>query len=198
MTIQYLPPPRTLPQDRLAVMRAGVELLVSTEPLPPKRRWRGRKYFAGLGAGVILVAGGGTALAWAYLHPRAVTDKTQARCYSDDTYTPDRTFNGSTVATADSPTLIGRVQNALDSCAALWQAGVLQPGALRAIADPTPSSYPVPALVGCTLPNGIAAVFPGTASTCDRVGLAPQLPAATRASQAPASAVASPATASPP
>jgi hypothetical protein len=183
MTVDYLPPRRSLPADRLEAMRADIEQFVASHPVPRKRRWRRRNFLAGMGAIVIVLGGGGTAAAWAYLHPRAVTDQTQARCYSDDLYVRGATFHGTTVATPDSATVIGRVQDALDTCASLWQVGAIQSGAPVAITNRNARTYPVPALVGCTLPDGAAAVFPGTADTCDRVGLAPQLPPATRVPQ---------------
>ena len=199
MTVDYLPPRRSLPADRLEAMRADLEQFVASQPVPRKRRWRRRNFLAGMSAVVIVLGGGGTAAAWAYLHPRAVTDQTQARCYSDDLYVRGPTFHGTAVATPDSATAIGRVQDALDICASLWQVGAIQPGAVVAITNRNARSYPVPALVGCTLPDGAAAVFPGTADTCDRVGLAPQLPPAIRLAQpADTTSEASPGTASPP
>jgi hypothetical protein len=183
MTVDYLPPQRSLPADRLTAMRAGIEQFAATHPAPRRRRWRRRNFFAGVGALVLVAAAGGTAFAWAYLHPRAVTDTTQARCYSDDSYAPGATFHGTTVATPDSATATGRVRDALATCASLWRVGALQSGAPVAITNRTARIYPVPALVGCTLPDGAAAIFPGTADTCESLGLAAQLPAATQASE---------------
>ena len=180
-------------------MRAELEAFVTHEE-PATRWWRKRRNVTGgLVVALIVATGGGTAAAYAYLHPRAVTNKGYARCYSEPVYAQGSIFPGTTIATAVGEGSNGSIEDALDTCASLWQVGALTPGAPRAVAPVAGRSYPAPALVGCTLSNGIAAVFPGGADTCDRLGLAPQAPPAVRpADVAPTpSATAGPAAASP-
>lgn len=184
MTVDYLPPPRKLPEQRVAELRAELESFARTHPLGKRRRWRRRSVIGGVGALVVVAAGGGTALAVALLHPRPVTDHSVARCYTVAAYEPHGPFPGTSIAqaSADASQAV-RVANALDVCAAMWRAGILQPGAPRPIVHAGQPFYPVPALVGCTLPNGVAAVFPGAPDTCQRLGVAPEDPPAFQPAQ---------------
>jgi hypothetical protein len=178
MTVQYLPPPQSMPSDRAAAMRAQLELFVAADQEPIKRRrQRRRRYLGGFGALAVIAASGGTALAIALLHSKPVTDYSVARCYSVAVFKPGTTFPGTTMATT------GPVTDAVEACSAMWEAGVIQPGVERALPRPARSAYPVPALVGCVLPGGAAAVFPGPADTCQRLKLAPEDPPATQAAQ---------------
>ena len=77
---------------------------------------------------LIVATGGGTAAAYAYLHPRAVTNKGSARCYSEPVYVRGSNFPGTTIAQATATGNLGSVQDALDTCAALWQIGLLRLG----------------------------------------------------------------------
>lgn len=187
MSVQYLPPTRDLPPARVAALRVELEAFVARDE-PAPRWWRKRRTIGGgLVVALIVATGGGTAAAYAYLHPRAVTNKGSARCYTEPTYVRGSTFAGTTIATAVGGGSNGTVQDALDVCAALWQIGALRLGSPSVI-PPTAktSSHPVPALVGCTLRDGSAAVFPGPASTCNQLGLAPESPPAVRPAQAAA------------
>jgi hypothetical protein len=123
-------------------------------------------------------------LAFALLQPKPVTDRSQARCYTVATYTSGKSFPGSSIGEASSGSERGRVEDALEVCAAMWRAGILQPGAPRAIVHPGKPQYPVPALVGCVLPGGAAAVFPGPPDTCQRLGLPGEAPPAIAPAQA--------------
>lgn len=190
MSVQYLPPTRELPPEHIVAMRAELEAFVARDE-PATRWWRKRRNITGgLVVALIVATGGGTAAAYAYLHPRAVTDKGSARCYSEAVYVPGTQFAGTTIASAVGGGSDGTIQDALDTCASVWQVGALRAGAPRATSPVPGASYPVPALVGCTLPGGMAAVFPGPPDTCDRLGLAPESPPAVRpASSAAAGAV---------
>jgi|SRR5450631_724422 len=187
MTVQYLPPSRQLAPPRVAALRAELELFVAREdPAPPW--WRRRRNITGGLVGVLIVAtGGGTAAAYAHLHARPVTDERTARCYTVPSYTPGFDFPGTTIARASGDGGVPLVQDALDTCASLWRVGELQLGTLGAIAHPSASAYPVPALVGCTTSRGAAVVFPGPPDTCDAVGLAPESPPAVRPAESLAS-----------
>jgi hypothetical protein len=180
MSVQYLPQTRDLPPERIDAMRAELEAFVAREE-PATRWWRKRRNITGgLVFALIVATGGGTAAAYAYLHPRAVTDKGSARCYSEAVYVPGAKFAGTTIASAVGGGSTGIEQDALDTCASLWQAGALRADAPRGTPPVAGVTYSVPALVGCTLPDGVAAVFPGPADTCNQLGLAPQSPPAVR------------------
>lgn len=183
MRIDYLPPEQVLPAERVAVMRAAMEAYAAAHP-PRRRWWRRRTLLGGVGALVLLVGAGGTALAVVLLQSKPVTDRSQARCYTVATYTSGKSFPGSSIGEASQGSERGRVENALEVCAAMWRAGILQPGAPRAVVNPGKPQYPVPALVGCVLPGGAAAVFPGPPDTCQRVGLPGESPPAVSPAQA--------------
>src|SRR5271154_3139823 len=98
MSVQYLPPTRDLPAAWIDAMRADLEAFVAREE-PATRWWRKRRYVTGgLVVALIVATGGGTAAAYAYLHPRAVTDKGSARCYTEPVYVRGATFAGTTIA----------------------------------------------------------------------------------------------------
>lgn len=184
MTLDYLPPPREMPAALVQQKRAELEQFVVTQRQPLRRRWWHRRGFlGGVGAITVLAVGGGTALAYTYLRPRPVTVRSQARCYTVAVYDGTSKFPGTSIANASSATHVGSVQDALQVCAAMWRAGILQEGAANFIVHPGRPFYPVPALVGCTLPDGAAAIFPGPPQLCERLGLAPQSPPATQAAQ---------------
>jgi hypothetical protein len=186
MSVQYLPPTRDLPPARIDVMRAELEAFVAREE-PATRWWRKRRTITGgLVFALIVATGGGTAAAYAYLHPRAVTNTGYARCYSVPLYVSGANFAGTTIASAVGVGNPGTEADALDTCASLWRVGALRAGAPRGTPPIAGATYSVPALVGCTLPGGVAAVFPGPADTCDQLGLAPESPAAIRPAEGPA------------
>jgi hypothetical protein len=179
-------------------MRAELEAFVAREQ-PATRWWRKRRNITGgLVIALIVATGGGTAAAYAYLHPRAVTNKAFARCYSTAVYVAGSNFDGTTIASGVGGGSAGTEEDALDTCAAVWRVGALRAGAPHGTPAIAGATYAVPALVGCTLPGGVAAVFPGPADTCNQLGLAPEAPPAVRpaepASPTPAAnAVATPA-----
>lgn len=180
MSVSYLPPTRELPPELIDAMRAELETFVAREE-PAVRWWRKRRNITGgLVVALIVATGGGTAAAYAFLHPRAVTDKGYARCYSEAVYVPGTKFAGTTIASAVGVGNPGIEQDALATCASLWQVGAVRSGAPRGTPPIGGATYSVPALVGCTLPDGVAAVFPGPADTCDQLGLAPESPSAVR------------------
>jgi hypothetical protein len=188
MSVQYLPQTRDLPPEQILAMRAELEAFVAREE-PATPWWRKRRNITGgFVLALIVATGGGTAAAYAYLHPRAVTDKGSARCYSEAVYVPGAKFAGTTIASAVGDGNAGTIEDALDTCASLWQVGGLRAGAPRGTPPVAGATYSVPALVGCTLPGGMAAVFPGPPDTCNQMGLAPQSPPAVRPSEPVASA----------
>lgn len=169
-------PARPLPAAQRAALRR--ELLDTVRVSAPRRRRR--HVYATTGLTVAIVAGGG-AVAYSQLGTAPVTDHSSARCYTRAHYQPGPDFPGTTVAVASyrssngKITRSGGVQDALTACADLFGQGFLQVGSshVPAIDQPGPSAdRPVPALVECVLPDGTAAVFPGTGNLCVRLGLA--------------------------
>ena len=132
-----------------------------------RRCWRPRRMVVVIAVAGLVVAGGGVATAVAGLG--SVTDRSTARCYSEISSDFSDDFPGTTVGTVDGADgSDGVVVAPLSVCAAVWeQTGVLQGAAPQDARPP----HPVPHLVGCVLPDGRAAVYPGPDDTCERLGL---------------------------
>jgi hypothetical protein len=69
-----------------------------------------------------------------------------------------------------------RVTNALATCTTVWADGFLtlgstQVGGTRQPPGTLTPDHPVPPLVVCVMPGGIAAVFPGNDNTCGALDL---------------------------
>ena len=156
--------PPALPARKREAARRELERIVTRSR---RRRWQ-RPWFAAAAGGVVILA---TSAAVTYAHDQAITNKTDARCYTvASTAGPD---HFTTVAAPGVPGSPGRVDHARSVCADLWRQGFLSAGA-PGITRPANSSasHRVPALVVCTMPNGTAAVFPGPAGTCAKLGMA--------------------------
>ncbi|MFG2040289.1 hypothetical protein [Dactylosporangium sp. NPDC048998] len=163
-----LPAPRDLPPHRRDARVALLELHVTTpRRLVPARLRRPRLLVAaGLGAALLLSSG---AIAYRQWAPAAVRD--QVRCYTVDSLRGGDDFFGTTAGQAqpaNGPAL--PPPSPVEVCAGLWRAGVLRPG-VKQVSGPPGGEYPVPPLVACALPDGVAAVFPGDERTCLRLGL---------------------------
>jgi hypothetical protein len=129
----------------------------------------------------LVTAGAGTAVGVALTSSsQPVIDHSTARCYTRADLGSGGSFPGTTVSVATrrpaagGVAAAGEVADALSACAALWRQGFLTLGS-PSIATPPPGAADatVPVLVSCTLSDGTAAVFPGDADTCLRLGLAP-------------------------
>lgn len=158
-----------LPAERARAARSQLEQIVATRRGTARRR-------AGLVAcaGVVVVLGT-SAGAVAYVRASApVTYKTEARCYTVASLAGGDNFRGTTVADAARPGSTAAVDDALSVCAALFRQGFLRVGA-AGMPPPGPGigkpDHRVPRLTECVLPDGTAAVFPGNAGTCQRLGL---------------------------
>jgi hypothetical protein len=157
--------PPALPARKRAAARAQLEEVVARSA----RRRRQRSGFAAVTGAVVVL--GTSAAAVTYVHYQSVTNKSEARCYSvASTAGGDRHM---TIAAAGAPGSVGRVDHALSVCGDLWREGFLRTGA-PGIVRPVNTSFNhrVPALVVCTMSDGSAAVFPGKAGTCAKLGLA--------------------------
>lgn len=157
--------PPALPARKRAAARRELELIVTRSAR--RRRWQ-RPGFAAVAGGLVVL---GTSAAVTYVHYAAVTNRTDARCY-----TVASTVGGdhyTTIAAVGKPGSPGRVERARSVCGDLWRKGFLSTGA-PGISRPVNSSvnHRVPALVVCTMSDGTAAVFPGQAATCAKLGLA--------------------------
>jgi hypothetical protein len=125
---------------------------------------------AGVAAVVVFGTGAGAVV---YVRASApVTDRDLARCYTVASLGGGNDFFGTTIAKAQPAGTpgIGQVEDALGVCAAVFRQDILVPG--RAGVQPRAhGEHRVPPLVACVLPGGIAAVFPGHAGTCHKLGL---------------------------
>src|SRR6266700_3347904 len=162
--IEQLPPSRRLPTPRRYAARRQLEDLVSGRRTP----WRRRRVILGV---VIVVLLGSTAAGITLLRSSPVTDKTTARCYTQASLGEDGTFSGTTIFAPGTPGSAAQVDSAIDICSGFWRQGFLLAGT-TGIQRPAPgTSNPVPPLIACTLPSGIAGVFPGDQNTCVNLGL---------------------------
>lgn len=164
--IEEVPDPRLMPANS---RRATHTLLEQVVNRPPHRlRWTTRGGVL-LSLGVAAVLSGGAATAYVALTPAPVTDNGVARCYSQPSLAGGDDFPGTSVALAAPRSGRAQITDAVQLCAQAWRDG--------AVTGQGPASggapRPVPQLVECTLPSGIAAVFPGASTTCQKLGLAP-------------------------
>jgi len=165
--------PEDFPPDRPFSVEKKRALQASFVGSAPQRRPRRRLRITLASAGTAIVLGGGGAIAYSAIATNSVTDESSARCYSVASYSSKGgdDFPGTSISAVDAGDAPGRVTSAIDVCASLWRAGFLQAGVTGQVRNPTQATYPVPALVGCVMANGQAAVFPGTAAICSQFGL---------------------------
>lgn len=158
-----VPPPRTLAPAEKARQGRLLGELIAAEPV----RRRIRRPVLAIGVATLAVATTGAGVA-AYVASAPVTDHSVVHCFTS-LGTRDRDLGTDTNYLSES-------HDAVETCANLWRAGVLQLGKAQAQVQAIPSSgplsqdLPAPLLVACTL-HGEAAVFPGDAGTCRRLGL---------------------------
>ena len=166
-----VPAPRAMRTAHRVALKGELEMMVSTTP----RLWR-RSSVALVLAAVTAAGGVGVAAAAAYAHYEKVSNINTAHCYS----LPQLGDNGTTIAVLNTATGSSQVVDALCTCGMLWRDGFLSPGVSSIVhLTPTTTVHPVPNLVVCTMPDGTAGVFPGTASTCSNLGLAEPKPSTT-------------------
>jgi hypothetical protein len=164
-------PVRTLPGHRAAAMQQQLAAEVT-------RGHRPRKPLL-IAAGVLGVMVAASAGGYAYVQNSApVTDKSEASCYTVASLSAgSESFTGIAQATVVGSLRPAQVNDALGVCATLWRQGLLRTGPQGAAAGAGRAkpdqggTHPVPPLVACVLPNGTAAIFPGTRATCAALGL---------------------------
>jgi hypothetical protein len=174
--VSDLPATRSLSVSTRAAQRAALEIEVGSGRPPRQARTRSASILAG--AAVLLAATTGAAVIH-HQSAKAATETSEVRCYSAATLGSDSSFRGLSSSMAVSADGSVTTPDPIDLCGSYWRAGIIRPDARNA-RDPSKDfsgnlsegTYPTPALVGCVLDSGIAAVFPGDASTCDTLGLA--------------------------
>lgn len=152
---------------------------------PHRAPHRFNRKVVALGATVgLAVTGTAAAAVVAPLTSAPVTQTDEARCYSVDSLAGGDDFAGLTTAASGPVGSPARVTHALADCALSWQDGFLTLGSTKVNRVPSSAldpDHPVPPLVVCVLPSGIAAVFPGDSTVCQSLGLpAARRPASTR------------------
>lgn len=156
-----------LPREYQAALRAELVTTVNAS----RRPWVPRQIrMTGVAVVAVAFVGSGTAFAYTKLTSQPVTDFSTARCYTSASVAAvdGSSFPGTTVAVADGSS----VTDALAMCADLWRQGVLREGVTEPQAPDPSGSFTVPALAGCVLPDGRAAIIPGSADVCQSLGLA--------------------------
>lgn len=153
------------------------ELVRSTSPTSVTSRTNriSRRRASFLAVVLALAISGGTAAAVTLLSPQNPTVRASGRCYARVSSNFARTFPGGSVSvlepnrsdTADVPSQI------ISACAALWRQGAIGQPSQGPDSSRSSQEFPVPPLVACVLPNGEAAVFPGSENICIRLGIAP-------------------------
>jgi hypothetical protein len=161
-----------LPSQRAAAVRALLEDVVAERPQPG---WRRRFMPTATGAAVALLlaaCAGVVAGDHATAPVRPVTNTTRARCYTSASLAPagGYGFMGTIVTLSNRNGRPVQVTDALSVCAVLWRQGLLRRG-IAGLGPRIGSHHPVPPLVVCVMPDGVAAVFPGRAHTCADLGL---------------------------
>jgi hypothetical protein len=162
------PPVRPLPMGRRDAMQHQLEMLVGADA--GRRRAR-KPVFIATGAAAIVLGTSAGAIAYVQ-HSQPVTNKSEARCYTEANLAGGDQFHGTTIAEAGVPGSKAQVDSAVNVCAVLWRQGFLLPGAAGVARQPnTKAHHRVPPLVACVMPDGTAAVFPGNLRTCANLGL---------------------------
>jgi hypothetical protein len=122
------------------------------------------------------VTGTAAAVTIAHLTSAPVTETDVARCYSTDSLAGSDNFAGLSTAAAGPIGSSAQVASALAACTTSWADGFLTLGSTQVGGTRQPpgilsTNHPVPSLVVCVLPGGVAGVFPGDKTTCQTLGL---------------------------
>lgn len=159
-----VPASRPFPSAR----RAAVKTMLMAEVRASQRGWWQAPAAVALGAAV-----GVSVLAGAAQQIVAPTRTQSAHCFTkvttDTTYAADVSYAGDVIG----PNLLraSKIDDPVKVCGDIWEQGVLIRD--RKMVGPAPNpahGHAVPELVACTL-AGQAAIYPGDATTCARLGL---------------------------
>jgi len=154
---------------RVDAIRAEV-----VEAIPRERARRRRRFgvIAGAAAAAVAITGGA-------LIVRASNDAItyEVVCYDGPSLSANSVQVESALGVDQSGGADRTATDPVVTCGDMWRMGLI--GQEELPVDPNAANFDVPDLVGCTLPNGIAAGFPRGASTfdnrdfCNELGLAP-------------------------
>jgi hypothetical protein len=162
--VAEVPASRPFPSAR----RQAVKTMLMAEVRASRRTWWQRPVAVVLGTalGVSVLAGAAQQIV-------APTRTLSAYCFSkvttDTAYAADVSYAGDIIG----PNLFraSKIEDPVQVCSDIWEQGVLTPNRTMLGPAPRPAhGHPVPRLVACTL-GGQAAVYPGDATTCSRLGL---------------------------
>jgi len=168
--MSYFHPQRmpVLPARRRRAARLQLEQVVA-QSAKSGRRMKPAIIAAATAAVVLSTGAAGAGV----VSSHAITDRTQARCFTVDSATsPDFTM----ITQASRPLTQALVSDALSTCRALFSTGVLNRGRPVGLPPGKGDHHRPPHLVACVWPGGTAAIFPGHRGTCAKLGL----PAAAR------------------
>ena len=159
-----VPASRPFPSAR----RAAVKTMLMAEVRASRRSW-----WQAPAAVAVGTAMGVTVLAGAAQQIVAPTRTLSAYCFTkvttDTTYAADVSYAGDIIG----PNLLraSKIDDPVKVCGDIWEQGVLSPDRKMVGPAARPAhGHAVPKLVACTL-AGQAAVYPGDATTCARLGL---------------------------
>jgi hypothetical protein len=171
--IDRIPPARAMARGRRDALREALEAEVRGTRPWWRRSWQG---LAVGGGALALVLAGGAATAYVAFMP--AEDRASVLCYSQPDLDSDN-VPGIRVAVgrnmpagakeSDSGTV--PIGDPAEACAQAWQDGQISADGAREVPEDSTARYQVPDLVACTLDEGVAGVFPGSPSTCERLGL---------------------------
>ncbi len=99
---------------------------------------------------------------------RSITSQAVGRCFAVASVT---SHDFTTITEPSTRLTAAQVRDARAECRALFREGVLRPGHRVMVPDHSDVRYRVPRLVVCVWWDGSAAVFPGRAGKCARLGL---------------------------
>jgi hypothetical protein len=162
--VAAVPASRPFPSAR----RQAVKSMLMAEVRASRRQWWQRPVAVALGTalGVSVVAGAAQQIV-------APTRTLSAYCFStvttDTAYAADVSYAGDIIG----PDLLraSKIEDPVKVCGDIWEQGVLTRGRKMLGPAPRPAhGHQIPKLVACTL-GGQAAVYPGDATTCSRLGL---------------------------
>ena len=150
-----------------------LERIGATKPRRVSSRTRAGVAIAVASAGVLSLTAGVVVVAMAT--PEQVSYS--VNCYEKASLSSTYTTATDPEATSSNGTVTRTRTNPISSCAAMWKMGLL--GQATPPSDPNTAHFPVPALVGCTMANGVGAGFPrgqssdSDADFCSGLGLTP-------------------------
>jgi hypothetical protein len=157
------PPPRPLDHQVRSAMLRGLRPELHRRRRSQLRQ--GRPRLRGVTVGFVL-AGVAVTGATTFAAFRSAPDEF-VHCYSKESRDFSASFPGTSVMVTGEPR-----PDPVDQCALVWRDAILRPGLSGPqVPDPGRPRTEIPRLEACVAPDGTAAVFPGRAGACARLGL---------------------------